>query len=199
VDSSVKKEHARYLWAMFVTVLASQATMVVDAAVGGNLLGADAVSAVDLVMPVYEFFYGLVMMLGMGGCTVASMCLGRGDVVAVRRHFTAAMVSSLLVMVLLFVLAGLLVNFMVFTSMAGRPMLMMSCAIVQFFLNVSCNLLLIKVAGLGIEALAYSSSFSCVVALLMLILLAVFACPHLALPLFGAAGILLFELSALSL
>lgn len=178
--------------------------MVADAAVGGNLLGKDTVSAVDLVMPVYDLFYALVMMLGMGGCTVASMCLGRGDVAAVRRHFTAAVGSSLLVMVLLcagillfqdrmvkflcgdfylcgltrdylvamlpfFVLAGLSIIFMIFTSMAGRPMLMMCCAVVQFCVNVTCNLLLIKVAGMGIEALAYSSAFSCLVTLLILL------------------------------
>jgi len=227
---SINKEHARYLGSMFITVLTSQATMVVDAAVGGNLLGADAVSAVDLVMPVYELFYALVMMLGMGGCTVASMCLGRGDVGAVRRHFTAAVASSVCVMVLLgvgivvfqdgavrllcggmglegapgqvgvsalqggasalqggasalpiytraylvamvpyFVLAGLSMIFMMFTSMAGRPGLMMWCAIVQFCVNVSCNLLLIKVVGMGIEALAYSSAFSCAVVLLLLL------------------------------
>jgi len=213
---SITKEHARYQGSMFVTVLASQATMVVDAAVGGNLLGADAVSAVDLVMPVYDIFFALVSMLGMGGCTVASMCFGRGDVVAVRRHFSAAVSSLLVVMVLLgvgilvfrdgvvrmlcgginleeasgvggssvlvsmtrdylvaivpfFVMAGMSQVFMIFTSMAGRPMLMMWCAIVQFCVNVSCNLLLIKVAGLGIEALAYSSAFSCVVTLLILL------------------------------
>jgi len=74
----------------------------------------------------------------------------------------------LLAMVPYFVLAALSVVFMLFTSMAGRPTLMMCCAIVQFGVNVSCNLLLIKVAGLGIEALAYSSAFSCVVTLMML-------------------------------
>jgi len=202
--SEIKKELARYLWAMFVTVLSSQATMVVDAAVGGNLLGADAVSAVDLVMPVNELFYALVMMLGMGACTVSSMCLGRGDVGAVRRHFTAAIVSSLLVMLLMgagiwvlrdriveflcgdsylreftgdylvalvpfFIINGLSIIFMIFTSMAGRPMLMMCCAIVQFALNVSLNFLLIKLLGMGIEALAYSSAISCAVSVLLLL------------------------------
>jgi len=200
---TLTQEHSRYLASIFITILASQATMVVDAAVGGNLLGADAVSAVDLVMPVYELFYALVMMLSMGGCTVASMCLGRGDVGAVRRHFTAAVASSLMAMTLLglgivvfpdrivgllcgdsylcgltrdylvamvpyFVLAGLSVIFVTFTSMAGRPMLMMICAVVQFVVNVSFNLLLIKVAGLGIEALAYSSALACVITLLIL-------------------------------
>jgi len=211
---SISKEHARYQGAVFVMVLASQATMVVDAAVGGNLLGKDAVSAMDLVMPVYELFYALVMMLGMGGCTVASLCLGRGDVGVVRRHFTAAVVSSLLVMAMLgvgivvfqdgvvsllcggirlegtsgsvsglygltrdylvamvpfFVLAGLSIIFMIFTSMAGRPVLMMWCAVVQFCVNVTCNLLLIKVAGMGIGALAFSSALSCMVTLLVLL------------------------------
>lgn len=204
INQSLTKEHARYLGAMFITVLTSQATMVVDAAVGGNLLGADAVSAVDLVMPVYEVFYSLVMMLGLGGCTVASMCLGRGDVTAVRRHFTAAVTSSLVVMVLLgagillfkegvvrmlcgdsylcgltcdyllamvpyFILAGLSIIFMLFTSMAGRPVLMMCGAIVQFCINLLCNLLLIKVANLGIEALAYSSALSCIATMLILL------------------------------
>lgn len=200
----IKQEHARFLGSMFVTVLASQATMVVDAAVGGSLLGADAVSAVDLVVPVYEFFYALVMLLGMGGCTVASMCLGRGDVPAVRRHFTAAVAASaalmalmgalillfpgtlvrllcggsdlgtlthdyLVAMVPFFVVAGVSVISMMFTAMAGRPVLVMCCAVAQFVLNVTCNLLLLKVAHLGIEALAYSSAFASAATLLLLL------------------------------
>jgi len=215
-DMSIGMEHARFLGSMFVTVLASQATMLVDASVGGNLLGVEAVSAVDLVMPVYELFYALVLMLGMGGCTVASLCLGRGDVEAVRRHFTAAVLTSLVLMGLMgagilvfrigvvrmlcggismagtsgsgnesvllgmtqdylvamvpyFVISGVSGIFMLFTAMAGRPGLVMWSAIAQFATNVTCNLLLINVSGMGIEALAYSSALGATVVLVMLL------------------------------
>lgn len=198
------REHARFIGSMFISILAGQATMVVDASVGGNLLGADAMSAVDLVMPVYEAVYALVMMLGMGACTIASLCLGRGEVEAVRRHFTAAVVSVLVVLTMIglgigvfqdnlvaalcgdsylsgftrdylvalipyFVVNGLLIVSVMFTAMAGRPILVMYCAIVQFVLNISCNIFLLKEVGLGIEALAYSSTLTSIATVLMLL------------------------------
>ncbi len=199
-----KLEHARYLGSIFVCVIASQATMVVDAAVGGNLLGADAVSVVELVMPVYELFYALTMLFGMGACTLASLALGRGDAAAVRRHFTGAAVSSLAAMLLLgaaisvfscplteflcgnsglrgltqrylfamvpyFIVAGELVIGIMFTAMSGRPVLVMCSALGQFAVNLSCNLLLIKGFGLGIEALAYSSLLSATAGVVILL------------------------------
>ncbi len=203
-EISIVKEHAIFLASMFITILTSQATMVVDASVGGNLLGTDAVSAVNLVMPVYELFYALVMMLGMGGCTIASMCLGRGDMFAVRKHFTAAVTSSAVIIILMgigilvyhdkmvellcgdsylyeltrdyleamvpyFVIAGVSMTFMLFTAMTGRPVLVMWCVIMQFIVNITSNILLIKVAGMGIEALAYSSALASGLTLLMLL------------------------------
>lgn len=202
--SAVSREHARYFGAVFVTILASQATMIVDAIIGGSLLGADVVSVVDLVIPVNEVLYAVSLLLGMGACTAASVAFGRNDIDAVRRHFTAAIVSAsfvfalmaasiyfgrntlvdllcgdsylkdytlryLTAMVPFFAISGLALILKTFTSMTGRPQLVMYCALILFVINISCNFLFIKVAGLGIESLAYSSTISIIAAILFLL------------------------------
>jgi len=204
IKSSKKLEHTLFLGSMFICLLTSQATMVVDAIVGGSLLGANALPVVDLVLPLYDIFYSLVQLLGMGACTIASISLGQGNIEAVRRYFTGAIFSSLAVMILLciaiyvfegpllnllcgesnlrdwtssylsvmvpyFIFASLQIILVAFTAMAGRPILVMCCTLVQFIVNVACNLLLIKTIGLGIEALAYSSLFSTIIGILILL------------------------------
>lgn len=90
----VGRQHARFLGAVFVSTVTSHASSVVDTAVGGHLLGENVVSAVNLVLPIEEVFYGLSLLFGMGACAAASFAFGKGDTKQVRRHFTAAMFSS---------------------------------------------------------------------------------------------------------
>jgi len=95
----VGREHARFLGAVFVATVTSHASSVVDTAVGGYLLGDNVVSAVNLVRPIEEVFYGLSLLLGMGGCTAASFAFGNRDAKQVRSHFTAAILSAATVFV----------------------------------------------------------------------------------------------------
>lgn len=202
--SAVSREHAKFLGSMFVTIMASQATMLMDAVIGGSLLGSDVVSAIDLVIPVNEVLYAVSLLLGMGACTAASVAFGRNDTDAVRRHFTAAIVSASFVFALMaasiyfgrntlvdwlcgdsylkdytlryltamvpyFAISGLAMTLKIFTSMTGRPQLVMYCALVLFAINIGCNFLFIKVFELGIESLAYSSTISIIAAILFLL------------------------------
>lgn len=95
-----KSEYYIFLGSLFVTVLAGYATMIVDAAVGGRYLGEDAVSAVNLLIPVNEMFYAVGLLLGTGANTVAALALGRGDTLAVRKYFTVGLVSLCIAMAL---------------------------------------------------------------------------------------------------
>jgi len=95
-----KSEYYVFIGSLFVTVIAGYATMLVDAAIGGRYLGESAVSAVNLLMPVTETFGALALLLGAGANTVAALALGRGDILAVRKYFTAGLVSLCIAMAL---------------------------------------------------------------------------------------------------
>lgn len=202
--SEITCEHLSFLGSIFVVIVASQATMVVDAAIGGNLLGSYVVSVVNLVAPIDELFYALALLCGAGAGTIASVMRGKGNVLQIRRHFTVAILSyvvvalcfgcalylaggqitnllcgesSLLVhtrtylvsLIPFFLIGGLLRILRMFTAVEGKPVLVMCCSLVQFAVNVIFNVVLIKFAGLGIEALAYSSILSTLVGIAILI------------------------------
>lgn len=202
--SDISREHFSFLGSMFVVLVASQATMVVDAAIGGNLLGNYVISVVNLVTPIDELFYALSLLLGAGAGTIASVMRGKGETLQVRRHFTVAILSYVVVaicfgcalyisgnqitillcgesslvshthtylvsLIPFFIFSGVLYILKVFTAIEGKPQLVMYCSLAQFAVNVLFNVTLIKFAGLGIEALAYSSILSTLVGITLLI------------------------------
>jgi len=93
-----KRKFWVFLSSIFIYVMASYATLLIDAAIGASLLGKDVVSVVDLVMPVSELFFTVTLLFGVGADTLASIAYGRGDYAAVRRHFTVAVISEIVVL-----------------------------------------------------------------------------------------------------
>lgn len=87
------REFHRYFFSSLVLVTCSYATMLTDAAIGGYFIGPEAVSAVNLVMPINELFYALCLLLGGGAAIVGAQAYGRGDTQRVRQHFTVALTS----------------------------------------------------------------------------------------------------------
>jgi len=90
------KEYWSYLLPMFILMMCSYATMMVDAAVGSHFLGPQIVAVVDLAMPITEIFYSITLLLGTGASLVASIEHGRGDSRKVSLHFTTAILSAAL-------------------------------------------------------------------------------------------------------
>lgn len=86
-----KRGFWKFLGLVFITVLADYATMQADAIIGGKFFGPDAISSVDLLIPVNELFYALALMFGNGANTIASIDMGKGDFHSVRRYFTAGL------------------------------------------------------------------------------------------------------------
>jgi len=93
-----KREYWKFLGSMTFTVMATCATMMVDAAVGGRFIGERFVSVVNLLMPVDEVFYGIAIFFGSGAVTVAAVAFGRGDIRTVRRCFTVGFMSMVVVL-----------------------------------------------------------------------------------------------------
>lgn len=89
-----QREYHRYILSSLVLVVCSYTTMLVDAAVGGHFLGGEAVSAVNLAMPISEIFYTFTLLLGIGSSIKASIDIGRNDIAQVRRTFTTAITST---------------------------------------------------------------------------------------------------------
>jgi Na+-driven multidrug efflux pump len=92
-------------WEFFVpTILMGMTTtmsIVVDSIIVGNMLGADALAAVNLVMPVMMAYTTVAVCLGLGASTAISVAKGRRQEEYAGSIFTAALAAMLLIGTLL--------------------------------------------------------------------------------------------------
>ncbi|MDE5738581.1 MAG: MATE family efflux transporter, partial [Oscillospiraceae bacterium] len=63
------KEFAKYVSFNILGMLGISCYILADTYFIAQWLGADGITALNLVIPAYNFINGLALMLGMGGCT----------------------------------------------------------------------------------------------------------------------------------
>ena len=70
----IAKALHQFMWASILASLASQIAMTTDAIVVSQFIGPEAISAINLTMPVVIFFNFLMMLFGMGGSVLVARC-----------------------------------------------------------------------------------------------------------------------------
>lgn len=92
-------------WEFFVPTILMAMTLtmsiVVDSIIVGNMLGADALAAVNLVMPLVMTYNTVAVCLGLGGATLISIAKGRRDPDYANTVFTTVLFFLTLVSVFL--------------------------------------------------------------------------------------------------
>ncbi len=91
-----KKIHQYILPGVLMTV-AMQLGNVVDGMIVGNLLGAEAMAAIEISMPVLLLLQMAAMMLAMGGAAAAAVLLGKRDMEKAGGVFTASLAAGLVI------------------------------------------------------------------------------------------------------
>jgi Na+-driven multidrug efflux pump len=96
----------RFLWSSILIALSGCLGNVVDAVIVGNLIGEDAVSAINLTKPVVQLMFTLNMLLATGAGMLVGIELGKKNHQGVAYYFTLAMAACLAV-ALMFSAAGI--------------------------------------------------------------------------------------------
>lgn len=91
-----RKIHQYILPGVLMTV-AMQLGNVVDGMIVGNLLGADAMAAIEISMPVLLLLQMPAMMLAMGGAAEAAVLLGKRDMEKAGGVFSASLAAGIVV------------------------------------------------------------------------------------------------------
>ncbi len=91
-----KKIHQYILPGVLMTV-AMQLGNVVDGMIVGNLLGAEAMAAIEISMPVLLLLQMAAMMLAMGGAAEAAVLLGKRDMEKAGGVFTSSLAAGLVI------------------------------------------------------------------------------------------------------
>lgn len=102
-----KKIHQYILPGVLMTV-AMQLGNVVDGMIVGNLLGADAMAAIEISMPVLLLLQMAALMLGVGGAAEAAVILGKRDMEKAGGVFTASLAAGLAISVFFALFAPIL-------------------------------------------------------------------------------------------
>lgn len=103
----VSRAFKNYLGASVLTVAATQVANIADASIVGNLIGPEALAAVNLSKPVVQTIFAISTLYVASTSLMAGIAMGRGDRAQANKLFTVSMVVSVLVAVL-FIIGGLI-------------------------------------------------------------------------------------------
>ena len=93
----IAKALHQFMWASILASLASQIAMTTDAIVVSQFIGPEAISAINLTMPVVIFFNFLMMLFGMGGSVLVAKSLGERDAQTTNKIFTSTLIGLIVV------------------------------------------------------------------------------------------------------
>ena len=89
----IAKALHQFMWASILASVASQIAMTTDAIVVSQFIGPEAISAINLTMPVVIFFNFLMMLFGMGGSVLVTKSLGERDAQTTNKVFTSTLIG----------------------------------------------------------------------------------------------------------
>ena len=93
----IAKALHKFMWASILAAVASQIAMTTDAIVVSQVIGPEAISAVNLTIPVVIFFNFLTMLFGMGGSVLVAKSLGERDAQTTNKVFTSTLIGLIAV------------------------------------------------------------------------------------------------------
>ena len=96
-DYLIAKALHQFMWASILASVASQIAMTTDAIVVSQFIGPEAISAINLTMPVVIFFNFLMMLFGMGGSVLVAKSLGERDEQTTNKVFTSTLIGLVFV------------------------------------------------------------------------------------------------------
>lgn len=102
----VSRQFTKFFIPTIMMTMALSMSIVIDGMIVGNILGPEALAAVNLVLPVTLIFNSLYVLFGVGGSALYSVALGRREKERARQFYTASL-AAMLAASLLVLLVGL--------------------------------------------------------------------------------------------
>lgn len=189
----VKKVFKTYLVATLLSSASISLGAVIDGIIVGNLLGPEALAAVNLAMPVLQLFNALYIVLNVGGSMLVSMAMGRNDMEKVNSLFSLSMILNAILSVILLILGSVFLEpvvgvlcsnpslsgyvgeyvrivmysapiyiflpaLAVYAKVDNAPKIASSALVVANLLNISFDIIFIKVFEMGVGGSSLATS-----------------------------------------
>lgn len=136
----------RFVVPSVLSLLAISTASVIDGFFVGNYLGADALAAVNLLMPYLTLLFGIALMLAVGGSVKAGVALGKGEAVDASSIFSQSLIAVLIlsVGVIPFVLLG---KDVLFAALGAQPELF---GLMSDYFGILCFAMVVQLCTLVI-------------------------------------------------
>lgn len=107
LQDSVKKLFGKYLVPSISATMVTSVYILADTIMIGKGIGADAIAALNILLPIFSIYFGTGLLCGVGGGVLLSFCMGKGQTEEGNHYFTTALLLNL-IMSILYLAAGLL-------------------------------------------------------------------------------------------
>lgn len=98
---TINRKYSQYFLPTVLTAMATNIAMIIDSIIAGNLLGKNALSAINLLSPVSQLYFSLTIMFGLGASSIIAVAKGKNENRQANRIFTATFVSVALLCIVL--------------------------------------------------------------------------------------------------
>lgn len=100
LNKPVKQVFMRYLIPSVFATMVTSIYVLADTIIVGKGIGTIAVAALNIVLPLYNIFFGLGLLFGVGGSVLMSILRGEGDEKGANAYFSTSLVAMCVVLAL---------------------------------------------------------------------------------------------------
>lgn len=97
---SVSKLFFRYLIPSIMGMMVTSIYILADTIIIGKGIGIDAMAALNIVLPLFNIFFGNGLLFGVGGSVLMSIARGKGDTKSCECYFTVSAILNLITCVI---------------------------------------------------------------------------------------------------
>jgi len=96
LNGDIKKVFYKYLVNSVLGMLAVSFCILVDTMFIGQGIGSEGLAALNICIPIFNVFNGIGLLFGMGGATVLSISVGKGDIEESRAIFSQTLIVAII-------------------------------------------------------------------------------------------------------
>ena len=122
LESPVRQVFFSYLVPSISATLVTSIYILADTMMIGRGVGGSGIAAMNILLPLYNTYFGIGMMCGVGGSVLFGFSRGRGDEKRARSYFTAALCVVLALSAVFLILGRIFFNPLI-TFMGNTPLL----------------------------------------------------------------------------
>ncbi|WP_010294507.1 MATE family efflux transporter [Clostridium senegalense] len=110
LKDDVKKIFIKYLIPSIAGMIGLSLNILFDTIFVGRGVGSNGLAALNIVIPIFNVFSAMALLLGIGGATAVSVSMGKKEYDRVNRIFTVAILVNILIGSIITVLSVLFIN-----------------------------------------------------------------------------------------